>query len=211
MVEIRPQLIVVSGLSVGIPLTVRFRPQLVVVSGLSVGIPLTVRFRPQFGVVSGAFRWESLWGGILEFYGAFGYHEAFSQTLPFHEGILAITKPFTQTFLFHDAILAIKEPFTRTFLFVEFWLSRSLFTNFSITRWNSGYQGAFSWISLSHDGILAIKEPFHEFLFHTMESLLSRSLFTKFSFTRWNSQNARFGGRLFSYISQRVFTWAPPR
>jgi hypothetical protein len=38
------QLVVVSGLSVGIPLTVGFRPQLVVVSGLSVGIPLTVGF-----------------------------------------------------------------------------------------------------------------------------------------------------------------------
>jgi hypothetical protein len=32
----RPQLIVVSGLSVGIPLTVGFRPQLVIFSGLSV-------------------------------------------------------------------------------------------------------------------------------------------------------------------------------
>jgi hypothetical protein len=43
-VGFRPQLVVVSGLSVGIPLTVGFRPQLVVVSGLSVGIPLTVGF-----------------------------------------------------------------------------------------------------------------------------------------------------------------------
>jgi hypothetical protein len=40
----RPQLIVVSGLSVGILLTVGFRLQLVVVSILSVGIPLTVGF-----------------------------------------------------------------------------------------------------------------------------------------------------------------------
>jgi hypothetical protein len=45
MVGFRPQLVVVSGLSVGIPLTMGFRPQLVVVSGLSVGIPLTVGFR----------------------------------------------------------------------------------------------------------------------------------------------------------------------
>jgi cadmium resistance protein CadD (predicted permease) len=35
----------------GIPLTVGFRPQLVVVSGLSVGIPLTVGFRPQLVVL----------------------------------------------------------------------------------------------------------------------------------------------------------------
>jgi hypothetical protein len=40
-----------------------------------------------------------------------GYDEAFSRTLPLHDGILAITKPFTRTFLFHDGILAIKEPF----------------------------------------------------------------------------------------------------
>jgi hypothetical protein len=45
MVGFRPQLVVVSGLSVGIPLTVGFRPQLVVVLGLLVGIPLTVGFR----------------------------------------------------------------------------------------------------------------------------------------------------------------------
>jgi hypothetical protein len=68
-------------------------------------------------------------------------------------------------------------------------LSQSLFTNFSFTWWNLGYLGAFSRISLSHDGISAISEPFHEFFFHMME-------FSK----------ARFGGRLFSYISQRIFT-----
>jgi hypothetical protein len=83
--------------------------------------------------------------------------------------------------------MAIKEPFH---------------TNFSFSRWNSGYQGAFHtnflfftmefWLSRSlshetflfHDGILAIKEPFT----------------LTFSFSRCNSQNARFGGRLFSYI-----------
>jgi hypothetical protein len=43
-VGFRPQLVVVSGLSVGIPLTVGFRPQLVVL-GLSVVIPLTLGFR----------------------------------------------------------------------------------------------------------------------------------------------------------------------
>jgi hypothetical protein len=49
-VGFRPQLVVVSGLSGGIPLTVGFRPQLVVVSGLSVGLPLTAGFRPQLVV-----------------------------------------------------------------------------------------------------------------------------------------------------------------
>jgi hypothetical protein len=95
---------------------------------------------------------------------------------------------FSRISLSHDGILAIKEPF-HEFLFhtIEFWLSRSLFTNFSFTRWNSSYQEAFSRIFLLHDGILAIKEPFHEFLFHTMEFWLSRSLFMNFSFTQWNS------------------------
>jgi hypothetical protein len=149
----------------------------------------------------------------------------FHKLFLFHDGISAITEPFTNfsftrwnfgyheaftcTFIFHEGILAIKEPFTRTFFFftIESWLSRSLSHKlFSFSRCNLGYQGAFLRISLSHDGILAIKEPFHKFLFHTMEFWLSRSLFTNFSFTRWNSQNARFGGRLFSYISQRVFT-----
>jgi hypothetical protein len=39
MVGTRPQLIVVLGLLVGIPLTVGFRPQLVVFSGLFGGNP----------------------------------------------------------------------------------------------------------------------------------------------------------------------------
>jgi hypothetical protein len=126
-------------------------------------------------------------------------------TFFFHDGILAIRKPFTRTFFFfHGGILAIREPFTRTFFFtMEFWLSgilshelfsfftvesrlsRSLFTNFSFTRWNFGYHGAFC-----------------KFFFHTMEFRLSWSLsriflsqggisaitepFTNFSFTRWN-------------------------
>jgi hypothetical protein len=65
---------------------------------------------------------------------------------------------------------------------MEFRLSRSLFTNFffrtiksrlsrslltilSFTRWNLGYQGAFSRIVLSHDGISAINKHFHELFF----------------------------------------------
>jgi hypothetical protein len=41
-----------------------FRPQLVVVSGLLVGIPLTVGFRPQLVVVSGLFGGSAVDGGI---------------------------------------------------------------------------------------------------------------------------------------------------
>jgi hypothetical protein len=41
-----------------------FRPQLVVVSGLLVGIPLTVGFRPQLVVVSGLFGGSPVDGGI---------------------------------------------------------------------------------------------------------------------------------------------------
>jgi hypothetical protein len=70
---------------------------------------------------------------------------------------------------------------------MEFWLSGSLSHELFlfISRWNSGYQGAF-----------------HEFFFHTVEFRLSRSLsriflshggisaitepFTDFSFTWWN-------------------------
>jgi hypothetical protein len=59
------------------------------------------------------------------------------------------------------------------------------------------------------------------FFFHTIEFWLSRSLSRTFSFTRWNSvyhgafhelftwlspRDTWFGGKLFSYISQRVFT-----
>jgi hypothetical protein len=59
---------------------------------------------------------------------------------------------------------------------------------------------------LFHDGILAIKEPFIWTFFWLWNSGYQGSFSRTFSFTRWNSQNARFGGRLFSYISQRVFT-----
>jgi hypothetical protein len=74
-VGFRPQLVVVSGLSVGIPLTVGFRPQLVVVSGLLVGIPLTVGFR-----LSGSLRLSL---------------SLFTNSFSFHVRILAIMKPST--------------------------------------------------------------------------------------------------------------------
>jgi hypothetical protein len=126
----------------------------------------------------------------------------------FHDGWLS-RGLFTNPFFFHDGILAITEPFTRTFSFftMEFWLSGCLSHElFLFSRWNLGYHEAFSRIFLSHGGISAITKPFHEFFFHIVESRLSRSLFTNFSFTWWNPQNARFGGRIFSYISHRVFT-----
>jgi hypothetical protein len=101
-----------------------------------------------------------------------------------------LSRSLSHNFLFHDGILDITKPFHELFFFtMEFWLSGSLFTNFSFSRWNSGYQEAFSRTFLFHDGILAIKERF----------------------TQYNSQNARIGGRLFAYISQRVFTHDPPR
>jgi hypothetical protein len=198
MMGVRPQLIVVSGLSVGIPLTVGFRPQLVVVSGLLVWIPLTVGFRLS----------RSLWLSRSPF-----------QAFLSHDGISAITEPFMNFSLtrwnlgYHEAFL------TLFFHTIESRLSRSLFTNFSFSWWNSGYHEAFSRTFLFHDGILAITKPFHELFFFTMEFWLSRSLFTnhdgilaiKEPFTRYNSQNARIGGKLFSYISQRVFTQDPPR
>jgi hypothetical protein len=104
--------------------------------------------------------------------------------------------------------------------------------NLSFSRWNSGYQEAFSHeLFLFHDGILAIKEPFHtNFFFFTMEVWLSRSLSHKlffftmevwlsgslfirtFSFSRWNSQNARFGEDsfhiyiyLYIYITKSIY------
>jgi hypothetical protein len=73
----RPQLIVVSGLSVEIPLTVGFKPQLVV-SDLSVGIPLTVGFRPQLVVVS------CLSVGIPLTVGFKAFTEPSAITEPFH-------------------------------------------------------------------------------------------------------------------------------
>jgi hypothetical protein len=109
--------------------------------------------------------------------------------------------------------LAIKEPFT----------------NFSFSRWNIGYHGAFHELLFFHDGILAIKDPFHKSRWNsgyqgafsriTVEFWLSRSLFTnhggilaiKEPFHMIKFTNARIGGSLFSYISQRVFTQDSPR
>jgi hypothetical protein len=199
----RPQLVVVSGLSVGIPLTVGFRPQLVVVSGLSVGIRLMVGFRlPRSLRLS---------------------RSLFTNSSSFHDRILAITKPFTRTFSFftmeiwlsgslsHELFFLFsrwnsgyQEAFHTNFFLFSRWNSgyqEAFHTNF-FSQWNSGYQEAFHtnfflfsrWnfgyqeafhtnFFLSHGRISAITEPFHEFFFHMVESQLSWSLFTNFSFT----------------------------
>jgi hypothetical protein len=128
----------------------------------------------------------------------------------FHDGILAIKETFTQTFSFSPWNSSYQEAFhTRTFPFSQwnFGYQEAFHTNFFFSRWNSSYQGAFHtnfffftmefWLSrrLSHelfcfhDGILAIKKPFTR----------------TFSFSQWRSKNARFGGRLFSYIYHKEY------
>jgi hypothetical protein len=132
MVGFRPQLIVVSGLSVGIPLTVEFRPQLVVVSGLSVGIPLTVGFRPQLVVISGLSVGIPLTVGFR-----------LSRSLWLSRSL------FLETFHFLLKSRLSRSPFVNFFsLFMNLRQSQNL------SRWNFGYHGAF------HDGISAITQPF---------------------------------------------------
>jgi hypothetical protein len=122
----------------GIPLMVGFSPQLVVVSSLSVGIPLTLGFRLSR---SHRLSWNlftifpfSQWN--------IGYHEAFQEFFS-HNGILAITKPFTN-FFFHRMEFYLSRSLSRIFSFtrwssgyhgafhefffhmMEFWLSRNL-------------------------------------------------------------------------------------
>jgi hypothetical protein len=128
------------------------RPQLVVVSGLSVGIPRWMGFRLSRSPSRELFSFFTM---------EFWLSRSLSyELLFFHDGILAIEEPFTRTFLFSrwnsgyqgafhtnfsfftmefwlsgslsyelffflDGILAIKEPFARTFLF---------------SRWNSKTQ-----------------------------------------------------------------------
>jgi hypothetical protein len=127
-----------------------------------------VGFRPQLVVVSGHFGGNPFDGGILAFHGAFGYHEALSQTFPLSLWNSGYRGDFSKIFLSHDGISAITQSFHEFFFHtMEFCLSRSLFTNFS------------------HDGISAIKEPSHELFFFTMEYRLSRSPFHEI-FARWN-------------------------
>jgi hypothetical protein len=92
-----------------------------------VGIPFTVGFRPQL-VVSDLFGGNPFDGGILGFHGAFGYHEALSQSPPlslWNFGYQIVFHKFSFTMelwllqsLSHelfDRILAITKPSARTF------------------------------------------------------------------------------------------------
>jgi hypothetical protein len=117
-----------------------------------------------------------------------GYHGAFHELFLSPVGILAITELLTK-FFFHT---------------LEFLLLRSLSRIFSFTRCDSGHHGAFHEFFLSHVAILAITEPFTIFFFHTLEFWLSRSLSRIFQ--RVELMRHLIWGKLFSYISQRVFT-----
>jgi hypothetical protein len=93
-------------------------------------------------LLSQAFWWESLWWWDLGFHGAFGYQGA----------------PFTKHF-FLFLILGCHGASFANFSHDGIRLSQSLFTNFSFTRWNFGYHGAF-----------------HVLYFHMMGFRLSQSL-----------------------------------
>jgi hypothetical protein len=112
MVEIRPQLIVVSGLSVGIPLMMGFRPQLVVVSSLLVGIPLTVGFRPQLVVVSGLSVGICLTVGFTP---QLVFVSCLSVGIPLTMGFRLLRSPWLSRSLFLETFLSL----------FESWLSRS--------------------------------------------------------------------------------------
>jgi hypothetical protein len=171
----------------GIPLTVGFRPQLVVISGLSVEI----LWRWDLGhnlLLSQAFRWESLWRWDLCFHGAVGYHEAFHELSVSHDGIF------------------LSRSLSRTFSFTRWKFGyHGAFHDFSFTRWNFNYHGAFHDFSFTRWNF-GCHRAFHDFFFHMMEFRLSRSLLKPCRDTWWSSRDTWSGGRLFSYISQRVFT-----
>jgi hypothetical protein len=201
------------------------RPQLVVVSGLSVGIPRWMGFRLSGSLAHKLFSFFTMkfWLTGSPFHELilfsrwnFGYHEALHTNFSFFMMEFWLSRSLShELFFFHDGILAITEPFTRTFLF---------------SWWNSGYQGAFHtnfsfftmefWLSLSlsqelfffHDGILAITEPFTgTFLFSRWNSGYHGAFHTNFLFLWWNfeTQNTKraiWGKTLFIYISERVFT-----
>jgi hypothetical protein len=112
-------LLLFLGLSVGIHLKVGFRPQLVVVSGLSVGIPLTVRFRPQLVVVLGLSVEIPFDGGILGFYEAFGYHEAFSETFPLSRWNFGYHEAFYTNFSFSQWNFGYQGAFHPNFSFSQ--------------------------------------------------------------------------------------------
>jgi hypothetical protein len=109
---------------------------------------------------------------------------------------------------------------------MEFWLLRSPFsTNFSFSRWNSGYQGAFHknfsssrWNfgnhealfsqTFFHDGILAIKEPFTQtFLLHDRILAIMKPFFHElFFFTMEFTKCTNLGKTRFIYITKSIYT-----
>jgi hypothetical protein len=145
----------------------------------------------------------------------------FTNFFIFHGGILAIRKPFSRTFLFSRWNSGYQEAFlTNFFLFftMEVWLSRSLSHKlffFTMEFWLSR--------SLSHELFFFTMEFWlpgslsHELFFFTMEFWLSRSLSHElFFFTMEFSKYAIWGEDslyiyIYIYISQRVFTYDPPR
>jgi hypothetical protein len=140
-VGFRPQLVVVSSLSVGIPLTVGFRPQHVVVSGLLVGILLTVGFTLS----------QSLWLSQSPFTNSssftmeFWLSRSLSHELSFSKWNLGYHKAFLMISFFYNGISAITEPLHDFFFhMVESRLSRSL-----------SYE-----LFIFHGGISAITKPF---------------------------------------------------
>jgi hypothetical protein len=113
------------------------RPQLVVVSGLSVGIPRWMGFRLSGSPFTNSLFFHDGTSAITEPFTRpflflqwnFGYQGAFHTNFSFFTMEFWLSRSLShELFFFHDGILAIKEPFTRTFLF---------------SRWNSGYQVAF--------------------------------------------------------------------
>jgi hypothetical protein len=128
----RPQLVIISGLSVGNPFKVGSWPQLVVLSGLSLRYLLEVGYRLLRSL---RLSW-SLFTKLLFLFFNLHYHGVFHK------------------FFLHTAELRLlRSLFTFFFLGMELRQSLSLFTNFSFSKWNLGYHKAFSRTFLSRDGI----------------------------------------------------------
>jgi hypothetical protein len=122
---------------------------------------------------------------------------------------------FHNLFFFSRWNFGYQEDFFTNFSFftMEFWLSGSLFHElfFTMEFWLSG--SLFHELFFFHDGILAIRKPFSRtFIFSRWNSGYQEAFFTNFSFfTMEFWKYAIWGKTLFIYISQRVFTWDPPR
>jgi hypothetical protein len=201
-----PQPSIVSAHLVGYPFTLGFRPQLVVVSGLSVGCPFKVRSRPQL-VFSGL-----------------------SVRYPFKVGSrLSRSLRLSRSFFSKPSLSFLKSrlsgsPFANFFFHIKGFRLWQPFTNFSFSRWNFVYHGAFhelffltmefrlsqslSRTFLSHDGISAITEPFTNFSFTRWNFRYHRAFHKLFFYTMEfrKTQKNFWGKALFIYVTERVFT-----